>query len=69
MTVHLTGNTLTFEQLFDVSLHGAEAALASEARALVRKVSAQLDSGRPLAMEIEALATRIGEGDFAELLR
>jgi len=39
------------------------------AHALVRKVSAHLDSDRSLAMEIEALAARIGEGDFAELLR
>jgi histidine ammonia-lyase len=39
------------------------------AHALVRKVSAHLDSDRSLALEIEALATRIGEGEFAELLR
>ena len=32
MTVPLTGNDLAFEQLYDVSLHGAEASVAAEAR-------------------------------------
>ncbi len=33
MTVYLTGSDLSLEQLYAVSLHGAEALLTSEARA------------------------------------
>jgi len=65
MTVQLTGNTLTFEQLYDVSLHGAEAALASEARA-------RMEASRTVIERIVAAGATIygvntGFGDLAEV--
>src|SRR5712692_1547272 len=65
MTVQLTGNTLTFEQLYDVSLHGADAALASEARA-------RMEASRAVIERIVAAGTTIygvntGFGDLAEV--
>src|SRR5712691_940757 len=65
MTVQLTGNTLTFEQLYDVSLHGADAALASEARARMEASRAVIE--RIVAAGATIYGVNTGFGDLAEV--
>jgi histidine ammonia-lyase len=65
MTVPLTGEDLTFEQLYEVSLHGAEASLAAEARA--RMVASRAVIDRIVAAETTAYGVNTGFGDLAEV--
>ena len=65
MIVQLTGNDLTFEQLYEVSLHGGEASLASEARA--RMIASRAVIERIVAAEITAYGVNTGFGDLAEV--
>jgi histidine ammonia-lyase len=65
MTVNLTGNDLTFEQLFEVSLHGAAASLTSEARA--RMLASRAVIERIVAAETTAYGVNTGFGDLAEV--
>src|SRR6202171_4971289 len=65
MTVHLTGNDLSFQQLYEVSLDGAEMLLASEARARMLASRAVID--RMVAAETTAYGVNTGFGDLAEV--
>ncbi len=65
MIVHLTGNDLTFEQLYEVSLRGAEASLTSEARA--RMIASRAVIERIVAAETTAYGVNTGFGDLAEV--
>src|SRR4030088_556087 len=65
MTVNLTGNDLTFEQLYEVSLHGAAASLTSEARA--RMLASRAVIERIVAAETTAYGVNTGFGDLAEV--
>ena len=65
MIVHLTGNDLTFEQLYEVSLRGAEASLTSEARARMTASRAVIE--RIVAAETTAYGVNTGFGDLAEV--
>src|SRR5712691_5511923 len=65
MIVNLTGNDLTFEQLYEVSLHGAEASLTSEARA--RMIASRAVIERIVAAETTAYGVNTGFGDLAEV--
>jgi histidine ammonia-lyase len=65
MTVELTGNDLSLEQLYEVSLQGAEASLASEARA--RMVASRAVIERIVAAETTAYGVNTGFGDLAEV--
>jgi len=65
MIVHLTGNDLTFEQLYEVSLRGAEASLTSEARA--RMIASRAVIERSVAAETTAYGVNTGFGDLAEV--
>src|SRR6266446_161117 len=65
MTVNLTGNDLTFEQLFEVSLHGAAASLTSEARA--RMLASRAVIERIVAAETTAYGVNTGFGDLASV--
>ena len=65
MIVHLTGNDLTFEQLYEVSLRGAEASLTSEARARMTASRAVIE--RIVAVETTAYGVNTGFGDLAEV--
>src|SRR3979411_2425683 len=65
MTVHLTGNDLSFQQLYEVSLDGAEALLASEARALMIASRAVIE--KIVAVETTAYGVNTGFGDLAEV--
>jgi histidine ammonia-lyase len=65
MIVQLTGNDLTFEQLYEVSLHGTEASLASEARA--RMIASRAVIERIVAAETTAYGVNTGFGDLAEV--
>ena len=65
MTVHLTGNDLSFEQLYEVSLHGAEVSLTSEARA--RMLASRAVIERIVAAETTAYGVNTGFGDLAEV--
>jgi histidine ammonia-lyase len=65
MTVQLTGNDLTFEQVYEVSLRGVEASLASEARA--RMIASRAVIERIVAAETTAYGVNTGFGDLAEV--
>src|SRR3984893_15798745 len=65
MTVHLTGNDLSFEHLYEVSLHGAEVSLTSEARA--RMLASRAVIERIVAAETTAYGVNTGFGDLAEV--
>src|SRR5882762_9853866 len=65
MTVQLTGNDLSFEQLYEVSLHGGEASLTSEARA--RMLASRAVIERIVAAETTAYGVNTGFGDLAEV--
>jgi histidine ammonia-lyase len=65
MTVELTGNDLSLEQLYEVSLQGAEASLASEARG--RMVASRDVIERIVAAETTAYGVNTGFGDLAEV--
>ncbi|MCU1341432.1 MAG: histidine ammonia-lyase [Candidatus Acidoferrum typicum] len=65
MTVQLTGEDLSFEQLYEVSLHGAEASLAAEARA--RMIASRAVIERIVAAETTAYGVNTGFGDLAEV--
>src|ERR1700730_8182503 len=65
MTVHLTGNDLSFEQVYEVSLHGAEVSLTSEARA--RMLASRAVIERIVAAETTAYGGNSGCGDLAEV--
>jgi histidine ammonia-lyase len=65
MSVHLTGNDLTFEQLYEVSLDGVEASLTSEARSRMLASRAVID--RIVAAETTAYGVNTGFGDLAEV--
>jgi histidine ammonia-lyase len=63
MTVELTGNDLTFEQLEEVSLRGAEVALSSAARSRMGASRAVID--RLVAAETTVYGVNTGFGDLA----
>jgi len=65
MIVHLTGNDLSFEQLYEVSLRGAEASFTSEARA--RMIASRAVIERIVAAETTAYGVNTGFGDLAEV--
>jgi histidine ammonia-lyase len=65
MTVELTGNDLSLEQLYEVSLQGAEASLASKARA--RMVASRAVIERIVTAETTAYGVNTGFGDLAEV--
>jgi histidine ammonia-lyase len=65
MTLLLTGDDLSFEQLYEVSLHGAEASLAAEARA--RMIASRAVIERIVAAETTAYGVNTGFGDLAEV--
>jgi histidine ammonia-lyase len=65
MTVHLTGNDLSFEHFYEVSLHGAEVSLTSEARA--RMLASRAVIKRIVAAETTAYGVNTGFGDLAEV--
>jgi histidine ammonia-lyase len=65
MTVHLTGNDISFEQLYEVSLHSADASLTSEARA--RMLASRAVIERIVAAETTAYGVNTGFGDLAEV--
>ncbi len=63
MTVTLTGNDLTFEQLYDVALAGAEVALAPDARGRMEASRAVID--RLVASNATAYGVNTGFGELA----
>jgi histidine ammonia-lyase len=65
MTVQLTGNDLSFDQLYEVSLRGADASLTSEARA--RMIASRAVIERIVAAETTAYGVNTGFGDLAEV--
>jgi histidine ammonia-lyase len=65
MTVQLTGNDLTFEQVYEVSLRGAEVSLAAEARGRMAASRAVIE--RIVAAETTAYGVNTGFGDLAEV--
>jgi histidine ammonia-lyase len=65
MTVPLTGDDLSFEQLYEVSLNGAEASLAAEARA--RMIASRAVIEKIVAAETTAYGVNTGFGDLAEV--
>jgi histidine ammonia-lyase len=65
MIVHLTGDDLSFERLYEVSLNGAEAALAAEARA--RMIASRAVIEKIVAAETTAYGVNTGFGDLAEV--
>jgi histidine ammonia-lyase len=65
MTIELTGNGLSFEQLYEVSLHGLEVSLASEARA--RMIASRAVIERIVADGTTAYGVNTGFGDLAEV--
>jgi histidine ammonia-lyase len=65
MTIELTGNALSFEQLYEVSLRGAEVSLASEARAKMLASRAVIE--RIVAGGTTAYGVNTGFGDLAEV--
>jgi histidine ammonia-lyase len=65
MTVELTGNDLSLEQLYEVSLRGAETSLASEARARMAASRAVIE--RIVEDETTAYGVNTGFGDLAEV--
>ena len=65
MIVQLTGEDLSFEQLYEVSLNSAEAALAAEARA--RMIASRAVIEKIVAAETTAYGVNTGFGDLAEV--
>src|SRR6202049_2453149 len=65
MSVHLTGDDLSFEQLYEVSLRGAEASLAGEARARMMASRAVIE--RIVGAQTTAYGVNTGFGDLAEV--
>src|SRR3979490_221901 len=65
MTVHLTGHDISLEQLYEVSLHSADASLTSEARA--RMLASRAGMKRIVAAETTAYGVNTGFGDLAEV--
>jgi len=65
MIVQLTGEDLSFEQLYEVSLSSAEAALAAEARA--RMIASRAVIEKIVAAETTAYGVNTGFGDLAEV--
>jgi histidine ammonia-lyase len=65
MIVQLTGDDLSFDQLYEVSLNGAEAALAAEARA--RMIASREVIEKIVAAETTAYGVNTGFGDLAEV--
>ncbi len=65
MIVQLTGDDLSFEQLYEVSLNGAEASLAAEARA--RMIASRAVIEKIVAAETTAYGVNTGFGDLAEV--
>jgi histidine ammonia-lyase len=65
MNVELTGSDLSLEQLYEVSLQGAEVSLASEARA--RMVASRAVIERIVETETTAYGVNTGFGDLAEV--
>jgi histidine ammonia-lyase len=65
MTVQLTGNDLSFEQLYEVSLHGAEASLAPEARDRMLASRAVIEA--IVGAQTTAYGVNTGFGDLAEV--
>jgi histidine ammonia-lyase len=65
MTVELTGDALTFDQLYEVSLNGAAVSLSSVGRAKMVASRAVID--RIVAAETTAYGVNTGFGDLAEV--
>ena len=65
MIAQLTGDDLSFEQLYEVSLNGAEASLAAEARA--RMIASRAVIEKIVAAETTAYGVNTGFGDLAEV--
>src|ERR1700682_5598184 len=65
MTVQLTGEDLSFEQLYEVSLHGAEASLAAEARDRMLASRAVIET--IVGARTTAYGVNTGFGDLAEV--
>ena len=65
MTVQLTGNDLSFEQLYEVSLHGAETSLAADARR--RMIASRAVIEAIVAAQTTAYGVNTGFGDLAEV--
>src|SRR5258708_35729125 len=65
MTVPLTGDDLSFEQLYEVSLNGTEASLAAEARA--RMIASRAVIEKIVAAEPTPYGVNTGFGDLAEV--
>ena len=65
MIVKLTGDDLSFEHLYEVSLNGAEASLAAEARA--RMIASRAVIEKIVAAETTAYGVNTGFGDLAEV--
>jgi len=65
MIVQLTGDDLSFQQLFEVSLNGAEASLAAAARARMMASRAVIE--KIVAAETTAYGVNTGFGDLAEV--
>jgi len=65
MIVKLTGDDLSFEQLYEVSLNGTEASLAAEARA--RMIASRAVIEKIVAAETTAYGVNTGFGDLAEV--
>jgi histidine ammonia-lyase len=64
MSVNLTGNDLSLEQLYEVSLDGAEALLASEARTRMSASRAVIE--RIVSAETTAYGVNTGFGELSE---
>jgi histidine ammonia-lyase len=65
MIVQLTGDDLSFEQLYEVSLNGAEASLSAAARARMMASRAVIE--KIVAAETTAYGVNTGFGDLAEV--
>jgi histidine ammonia-lyase len=65
MIVQLTGDDLSFEQLYEVSLNGAEASLAAAARARMMASRAVIE--KIVTAETTAYGVNTGFGDLAEV--
>jgi histidine ammonia-lyase len=65
MIVQLTGDDLSFEQLYEVSLNSAEASLAAAARARMMASRAVIE--KIVAAETTAYGVNTGFGDLAEV--
>jgi histidine ammonia-lyase len=65
MSVELTGDSLTFQELYEVSLNGAAVSLSSEGRAKMTASRAVIES--IVAAETTAYGVNTGFGDLAEV--